>query len=354
MNISQRIEAFALLGDFLSQFSNNTKNENCSKINNKYYTDFDFILSDVQSQNQWFTHKHTTYAISAFADLLTKKNLSKWVDNYQNINNSNTNKTIGVIMAGNIPLVGFHDMLCVLISGHKFLGKMSSKDDQLLKKIADILITINPEFNKLITFTNKLSNFDAAIATGSNNTSRYFESYFKNCPHIIRKNRNSIAILNGNETENELAELADDIFLYFGLGCRNVSKLFVPKAYNFNKFINSINHYKDIINHKKYSNNYKYYKSILKINNTQHIDNGFLLIKEDFTISSPISNLYYEEYNNINSLKNYIEQNSESIQCIVSKHDEFKNAIKFGQAQKPELWDYADNIDTLEFLSQIN
>ena len=200
----------------------------------------------------------------------------------------------------------------------------------------------------------KLSNFDAIIATGSNNTSRYFEFYFKNYPHIIRKNRNSIAILNGNETQEELHNLADDIFLYFGLGCRNISKIYVPNAYNFDIFFKAINHYKNIINHKKYANNYKYHKSILLIHKTLHLDNGFLLLKEDFSISSPISIIYYEKYHNINDLTKIANQNLENIQCIVTNCNEFENKIKFGQAQKPELWDYADNVDTLNFLMQIN
>jgi hypothetical protein len=256
-------------------------------------------------------------------------------------------------MAGNIPLVGFHDMLCVLISGHIFLGKMSSKDDQILKTIAEILIAINPEFNELINFTDKLSNFDAIIATGSNNTSRYFESFFKNYPHIIRKNRNSIAILNGKETQDELYKLADDIFLYFGLGCRNISKLFVPKEYNFDNFLDAIKHYQNIITNKKYFNNYKYNKSILQINKTPHIDNGFMLLKEDYAISSPISTIYYKEYINILDLKKIVNQSLDNIQCIVTNNNHFNNAVKFGQAQKPELWDYSDNVDTLNFMIQI-
>ncbi len=355
MNIKQRIEAFAKLGNFLAQFENNSTKKNNSPLNNKFYDDFNKLISIIEIKNQWFTIKHVRYSISAIANLLTEKNLSKWINNYPNINNNNTKKTIGVIMAGNIPLVGFHDLLCVLISGHKFLGKMSSKDNQLIKKITEILISINPEFKELISFTEQnLSNFDAIIATGSNNTSRYFEFYFKNYPHIIRKNRNSIAILNGNETINELHNLADDIFLYFGLGCRNISKLYVPNDYNFDIFFKAINHYRNIINHKKYANNYKYYKSILLINKTPHLDNGFLLLKEDFSISSPISTIYYEKYHNINDLTKAINQNLENIQCIVTNCNEFKNKIEFGQAQKPELWDYADNVDTLKFLMQIN
>ncbi|MBE9467272.1 MAG: acyl-CoA reductase [Bacteroidetes bacterium] len=353
MNIKQRIESFTKLGDFLSQFINNTTNKNCELLNNKFYISFNEILSTIETKNQWFTQKYTRYSVSAFANLLTKKNLTKWINNYQNINNSNTNKTIGVIMAGNIPLVGFHDMLCVLISGHVFLGKMSSKDDQILKKITEILIAINPEFTELINFTDKLSNFDAIIATGSNNTSRYFESFFKNHPHIIRKNRNSIAILDGNETHEELYKLADDIFLYFGLGCRNISKLFVPKEYNFNNFLNAIKQYQNIITHKKYFNNYKYNKSILQINKTPHIDNGFMLLKKDYAISSPISTIYYEEYINILDLKRMVNQNIDNIQCIVTNTNHFNNGVKFGQAQKPELWDYSDNVDTLNFTIKI-
>ncbi len=355
MNIKQRTEAFIKLGTFLYQFNNDKTNKSNSPLNNKFYNDFNKLISTIEIKNKWFTKEHVRYSISAIANLLTEKNITKWINNYPSINNNSTNKTIGVVMAGNIPLVGFHDMLCVLISGHNFLGKMSSKDDQLIKKIADILIEINPEFKNLISFTeHNLSNFDAIIATGSNNTSRYFEYYFNNYPHIIRKNRNSIAILTGNETKEELNKLADDIFLYFGLGCRNISKLYVPKNYTFDVFFKSIDHYKKIINHNKYANNYKYYKSIFLLNKTPHFDNGFSLLTENFSISSPISIINYEKYNSIKTLTKTIAQNSENIQCIVTNCNEFKNKVKFGQAQKPELWDYADNIDTLEFLSQIN
>jgi hypothetical protein len=253
-------------------------------------------------------------------------------------------------LAGNIPLVGFHDFLSVLISGNSVLIKTSSKDQFLLPFVAKYIIAIEPKFEDKITFIEgKLENFDTVIATGSNNTARYFDYYFKDKPSIIRKNRNSVAVLNGEETKEQLAALGEDIFRYFGLGCRNVSKLFVPKEYSFVAFFEAIFEYQDVIHYEKYANNYDYNKAVFLMSNFKLLDNGFLTLKEDSSHASPISSVFYEFYENIDDLQIRLNSESEQIQCIVS-NTSIENSIDFGQTQKPNLWDYADNIDTISFL----
>jgi hypothetical protein len=256
-------------------------------------------------------------------------------------------------LAGNIPLVGFHDFLSVLITGHKALIKTSSNDQHLLPFLAKYLIAVEPEFADAITFTEgKLEGFDAVIATGSNNTARYFEYYFKDKPAIIRKNRNSAAILTGNESREELVGLGEDIFRYFGLGCRNVSKLFVPQGYDFKNFFEAIYEYKDVIFYDKYANNYDYNKAVFLMSNFKLLDNEFLTIKEDSGYASPISSVFYEYYDNLDTLKQKLEAEQDQLQCVVS-NKLTENSIPFGQTQKPGLLDYADNVDTIAFLSKI-
>jgi len=343
---------FVELGKFLSQFSlnKNTKNETILH-NDLYFDDFVNLINLSQSHNGWFTPEQVYHAIQSWAEALQEDSLNKWLYNY-NFSNLDP-KTVGLILAGNIPLVGFHDFLSVLISGHKVLVKTSSNDQHLIKFLAKYLIAVNPEIENFITFTDgKLENFDAVIATGSNNTARYFEYYFKNKPNIIRKNRNSVAVLTGNETHQDLVNLGEDIFRYFGLGCRNVSKLFVPKDYDFQLFFKAIYEYKDVIFYEKYSNNYDYNKAVFLMSNFKILDNEFLTLKEDKSYSSPISSVFYEYYENIEDLKKQLENDSDQIQCIVSSGI-IDNSIAFGQTQKPKLWDYADNVDTLEFLLNI-
>ncbi|WP_298306683.1 acyl-CoA reductase [Flavobacterium sp.] len=348
----EKINAFVELGKFLSQFSldNNTKNEAVLN-NNLFYDDFINLIELSQSHNGWFTPEHLYFAINSWAEALTEENLDKWLSNYDFSNVQP--KTVGLILAGNIPLVGFHDFLSVVVSGHKVLVKTSSNDQKLLPFLANYLISVNSELENYIKFTEgKLENFDAVIATGSNNTARYFEFYFKDKPSIIRKNRNSVAILTGNESHEDLVNLGEDIFRYFGLGCRNVSKLFVPKDYNFENFFKAIYEYKDVIFYEKYSNNYDYNKAVFLMSNFKLLDNEFLTIKEDTSYSSPISSVFYEYYDDLNEIKSRLENDADQIQCIVSK-DAIENSIPFGQTQKPNLWDYADNVDTLAFLMEI-
>ncbi|WP_333599680.1 acyl-CoA reductase [Flavobacterium sp.] len=348
----EKKKCFAALGKFLSQFSldKNTKNESVLH-NDLYFDSFIDLIELSQSHNGWFTPEQVYFAIQSWAEALQEDNLNQWLSHYD-LSNVKP-KTVGLILAGNIPLVGFHDFLSVLIAGHNVLVKTSSNDQHLIKFLANYLISVNPEIQKSITFTEgKLENFDAVIATGSNNTARYFEYYFKNKPSIIRKNRNSVAVLTGTETHDDLVNLGEDIFRYFGLGCRNVSKLFVPKDYDFQPFFQAIYEYKDVIFYPKYSNNYDYNKAVFLMSNFKLLDNEFLTLKEDTSYSSPISSVFYEFYDDLNALKSRLNEEQEQIQCVVSK-EAISNAIPFGQTQHPKLWDYADNVDTLTFLSTL-
>jgi len=292
--------------------------------------------------------KNVLFAIEGWSNILNKSNINQWLDNYRF--NTFESKKVAIIMAGNIPLVGFHDFISVLISGHAVLVKQSSNDKHLLPFLAKYLEYIAPELKGKIEFTEeKLTDFDVVIATGSNNSARYFEYYFKDKPSIIRKNRNSVAVLTGNETEEQLKALSEDIFRYYGLGCRNVSKLFVPKDYNFDAFFKAMYDWHPIINQAKYANNYDYNKAVYLMSLFDMLENGFLMIKEDKSYASPIATLFYEYYDSIELLKKKIKLDKEHIQCIVS-NGFMVDEIKFGQTQKPQLWDYADSVDTLAFL----
>ena len=345
--------SFVELGKFLSQYTLDEQVHRTDVLHNDlYFEKFKDLLSLSQSHNGWFTPEQVYFAVESWAKALREDNLNKWLSAYpfDCAQDDKTVKTIGLILAGNIPLVGFHDFLSVLITGHKVLVKASSNDQHLLAFLADYLISIEPKLSYYISFTDgKLENFDAIIATGSNNTARYFEFYFKDKPSIIRKNRNSVAVLNGNESHEDLVNLGEDIFRYFGLGCRNVSKLFVPKDYNFDAFFKAIYEYKDVIFYEKYSNNYDYNKAVFLMSNFKLLDNEFLTLKEDTSYASPISSVFYEYYEDIADLQKRLESESDQIQCIVS-NNLIPNSIPFGQTQQPKLWDYADNVDTLKFL----
>ncbi|MBP9849100.1 MAG: acyl-CoA reductase [Flavobacterium sp.] len=344
--------SFVELGNFLRQFSEDRNTKNASVLQNDlFFHDFEDLITLSQSHNGWFTPEHVYFSIQSWAKALTEDNLNNWINPYDFSNT--TTKKVGLVLAGNIPLVGFHDFLSVLISGHDVLVKTSSNDQYLLKFLAKYLIAIEPKLNSKITFVEgKLEGFDAVIATGSNNTARYFEYYFKDKPSIIRKNRNSVAILNGQESFEDLVLLGEDIFRYFGLGCRNVSKLFVPKGYNFDNFFKAMYEYRDVIKYEKYANNYDYNKAVFLMSNFQLLDNEFLTIKEDSSYASPISSVFYEFYDNLEELNSRLLTEAEQIQCIVSNCFA-QNSVVFGQTQQPKLWDYADNVDTLAFLSKI-
>ncbi|WP_320019732.1 acyl-CoA reductase [Labilibaculum manganireducens] len=354
MNKTERIRAFVELGNFLSQFSSKDAKRAEHKLNSAYYDEFEALINRVSNENLWFTPLHVHASINGICTFLKEKELNEWLNRYS-VSDKNTQIKVAVIMAGNIPMVGFHDMLSVLISGHSFIGKLSSKDNQLLNFVSKLLVEINSEFEELISFqSERLSGenkFDAIIATGSNNSARYFEAYFKKYDHIIRRNRNSVAVISGNETEEELEALGRDVFLYFGLGCRNVSKIYIPVGYNLVHLLDCWKNYSFVNDHNKYANNYDYQRSMFLMNRIEHLDTGFVLLNENTAITSPIGVVNYEYYSEINDLKINLNTNSELIQCIVG--NEIPDAMPFGKAQEPELFDYADNVDTMEFLSQL-
>lgn len=343
MDLRQRIDAFISLGQFLQEIGNNSK----SHLEETMY-----VLNRAEAENGWFTQDSINFSLKSWAEALSEKNIIKWISEY-NIENNNP-KTVAIIMAGNIPLVGFHDFLSVLITGNKVLVKLSSTDKVLLPFLAKHLIEYNHEFKDLIEFTEgRMKNFDAVIATGSNNTAKYFDYYFGKYPHIIRKNRNSVAVLTGNETKEQLEALADDIFQYFGLGCRNVSKLYLPKEYDFDKLFNGIFSWKAIINNNKYINNYDYNKAVYLMDSKPLLDNEFLILKEDTSFSSPIAVLFYEHYESLESVQEELNLHNNKIQCVVANAG-VPNEVAFGKAQHPELWEYADGVDTVEFLLNLD
>ncbi|OMQ13534.1 acyl-CoA reductase [[Flexibacter] sp. ATCC 35103] len=353
MTLETKKSVFVELGKFLNQFSETNNIQNESVLGNDlFFDDFINLIHLSQSHNGWYTPEQVYFAIKSWADALTEENIAKWLSEYSfdSVQDDNNAKNVALILAGNIPLVGFHDFLSVLITGNSALIKTSSNDQHLLPFLAKYLIFVDESLKDKITFVEgKLENFDTVIATGSNNTARYFEYYFKDKPSIIRKNRNSVAVLNGKETKEDLENLGEDIFRYFGLGCRNVSKLFVPKDYSFVAFFEAIFKYQDVIHYEKYANNYDYNKAVFLMSNFKLLDNGFLTLKEDPSYASPISSVFYEFYENIEDLQTRLEAEAEQIQCIVS-NDLVKNSIAFGQTQNPQLWDYADNVDTITFL----
>lgn len=349
MSLDKRKKAFIALGNFLSQFNNSsiTKKENI--INNDLFFDaFETQIKRAEEYNSWFTKNNVLFALESWSKALTEENINKWLSNYDI--SDDYNKTIAIIMAGNIPLVGFHDFLCVAILGNKVLAKLSSNDKYFIPLIAKYLEYAEPSLKGNFSFTEqKLENYDGVIATGSNNTARYFDYYFGKHPHIIRQSRNAVAVLNGEESKKELEALSDDIFRYYGLGCRSISKIFVPKNYDFDKLFNAVYKHKDIINYTKYANNYDYNKAVYLMSLFDIKENGFLMIKEDGSYASPIATLFYEFYEDIDSLKTRLKDDSDKIQCISSQLN-IENAIKLGQTQAPKLWNYADNVDTLKFL----
>lgn len=342
------LRAFSMLGKEMTDYAN-------GQLSSAVSSEYDEIVRKAGVANPWFVHEHVLKAIEHIGDALEIEKLMQWTNRYKKRSLKVTpSLTIGVVMAGNVPLVGFHDFICVLVSGNRFYGKTSKDDQVLLPFLASRLIGFAPWLADRITFIeNRIEGFDAVIATGSNNTSRYFEYYFGKFPHIIRKNRNGVAVLTGDEDVEDLRLLADDIFLYFGMGCRNVSKIFVPEGYNFSLLMEAMGSWAHVANMNKYANNYDYYRSVYLINGVPHLDNGFVMITEDSRISSPPSVLYSERYANLGELQARLRLLAGDIQCVVARKDVLEGAVSFGEAQKPELWDYADGVDTMDFLMKL-
>lgn len=338
MNLRERIRAFADLGEVIRNCRSGKDESISGKLNG--------IIENQQFRNEWFTPENVRMAVEAIAEQLTEENLVRWINAYPDLDFVRKPVNIGVIMAGNIPLVGFHDFLSVLIAGNNIIAKTSSKDSELIQFFADILCTIEPRFKSRINFTDGLlAGFEGIIATGSSNSSRYFEYYFGKYPSIIRKNRNSIGLIEGNETEAELQGFGKDIFSYFGLGCRSISKLFVPSDYDFTGLIKNLEAHSQIVNHSKYANNYEFSKAVYLINREKFLDTGYLLLKEDTGLVSPVAVIYYEYYESPEKLKSITVGLKDKLQCISGRKH-----VPAGKAQTPYLWDYADGIDTIEFM----
>jgi hypothetical protein len=317
--------------------------------------DFFEMIQQAEMKNPWFTRDNIFWSLEGIATMLEEEKLDEWLMKYDLKDTLFRPKTIAVIMAGNLPLVGFHDLMCVILSGNKFLGKLSGKDSLLPVKITDWLIRLEPKLDPFIEFTEeKISAFDAVIATGSDNSARYFDYYFGKYPHIIRKNRSSIAVLTGNEPPEQLVELSKDIFLYFGMGCRSVSKIFIPSGYDLTNLFKVFERWKDVCNHYKYFNNYEYYKAIFLVNRDNHLDNGFILLQHHKGISSPLAVLYYDYYKKLSDVQDFVMENHDSIQCVATGTiylDKFDApTVLFGETQKPGPEVYADGVDTMKFL----
>lgn len=336
MTHSDRLAAFVALGQYLRNLSADT---------------IAGLAAQARNRNAWFDLPNVTLAVHSVADMLQEEPLRRWAARYRA--EPDAPRQIGVVMAGNIPFVGFHDALCVLLSGHTLLAKLSQDDTVLMLWILKELTRLEPRFQDRIQIVERLNAADAFIATGSDNTARYFDYYFGKRPHIIRRNRTSLAVLTGNEIPHEMGLLGEDIFRYYGLGCRNVSKLFVPKGYNFSPLLDSLRPWHHVLDHHKYNNNYDYNKSILLVNGVPHLDTGFLLLLESPLLVSPISLVHYGTYAHEIDLVDQLTDVAAQTQCLVSGNGQWAGSIAFGQAQSPSVADYADGVDTMAFLAEL-
>lgn len=342
MNAQERIAALAALGERLSQ-------------PDEY---LDALMHRTRYNNAWFTIENQQLALGAIVEhFLQKDKLEKWAADYQLLPQG-PGKTVGMVMAGNIPLVGFHDLLCTFAAGHRAQIKLSEKDPYLLPYLLKLLKEIAPASEPYFEIVEKLNDFEAVIATGSNNTARYFEAYFGKYPHIIRKNRNAVAVLTGKETPEELIALGTDIFRFFGLGCRNVSKLFLPKDYDFNPLLETLHEYRDLVLHDKYKNNFDYNLALVMLNRTPYYNNGCIILQENPQTASRIAMVHYEYYDSEKEVGEKIVAAREEIQCVVGSAERMNlpgvSWVPFGKTQEPDLADYPDGIDVMRFLESLN
>lgn len=328
MNLAERITLMVNLGEYLMEDSEELKS----------------VKQKAFEQNKWFTEEFINFSFKQISThYLNRGKLESWVG-YYHIDDNISPKKIGIVMAGNIPLVGFHDFLSVFITGHHQAIKLSEKDDVLLKHLIEKLITWNTEVSNVVQIASLLKDCDAYIATGSNNSARYFHHYFGKYPSIIRSNKTSVAVLSGDETVDQLTSLSDDVFIYFGLGCRNVSKLFVPEGYDFETLINAFKKYNYFSDFTKYRNNYDYNLALFIMNNKFYMANGCVILLENESVFSPVSVLHYSYYRNQENVFEELNQNV-NIQCVVGE-----GHVPFGKSQEPGLFDYADGVDTMQFL----
>ncbi len=341
MKLDQRLELLGRLGDYLKERLAEPDAEFSATVNQSFL------------ENRWFTEKSQRAALRAIAEnLLDRQLLKNWATSYPIADREFPGKTIGIVMAGNIPLVGFFDWLCVFVSGQKGLVKLSEKDKRLFPFLIKKLAEMDFQIWDYIHFTDKLAGFDAVIATGSNNTSRYFERYFGKYPNVIRRNRTSVAVLDGSETMADLYALGADIFTHFGLGCRNVSKIFAPVGHEFHNLLEATHEWKELALHDKWLNNFDYSTTLFLLNKIPYLNNGCLILREERSFQARISTVNYEFYENEAGLLSRLEDHREEIQCVVGrkKLPGFE-AIAFGKAQSPGLFDYPDGVDLMKFLN---
>lgn len=340
MALDLQIQGLAKLGEFIQNYLD--RGETLSSEQ----TALEEVLSTTTAENSWFTKESLTQSLSQWASELNEPVIKKWLSSYKTASKPSR---VGLILAGNIPLVGFHDVICVVLSGHLPLIKLSSKD----KRLIPFLLTKWNEFsegNIHYELTEKLENFDAIIATGSNNTARYLEYYFKDHPSIIRKNRTSLAVLGENESDEDLKALGKDIFSYFGLGCRNVTYLLLPEGFKLERIFENLLPYSEIINHNGYANNYDYNKAIYLLNQDLFWDNNFVMLRESDELFGPLSVLHFSYYKTMEEAQSFLEKHKEETQCVVSNLEQIKDRIQPGEAQNPALSEYADHVDTMAFL----
>lgn len=309
------------------------------------------VMQRAKFHNPWFTIENQELSIRAIAEqFLDGGKLSEWLSRYQ-IPEQAAPRTVAIVMAGNLPLVGFHDLLCVFAAGHKALIKLSDKDQYLLPYLLELLGQFDERAGSCFETTERLQGFEAVIATGSNNSARYFEAYFSKYPHIIRKNRNGVAVLDGKESEAELLALGRDVFQYFGLGCRNVSKLYVPRGYRFEPLLEALHEYREIVQHDKYKNNFDYNYALYILNKEPYMANGCIILTENASLQSRIAGLHYEFYDELDEVEAEISRRKGEIQLVAARPGLLRQAaLPFGQTQQPQLWDYADGVDTMAFL----
>jgi hypothetical protein len=332
-------EAFVQLGFWID--------ENDAELQN--------LVNSAVLENPWYTEKHVRQAITAIRnEFLEQKKLINWLEKYDRLPPNKVFR-VALILAGNIPLVGFHDLMCTLFSGHIAIVKLSERDRILIPGLINKMLTWCPDMNDRVIFSERLADFDAVIATGSNQSARYFEKYFGNYPHIIRRNRNSVAVLTGQETDDELRLLGNDIFSYFGLGCRNVSKIYVPVQYDFTGLLVILNEFKDLADHNKYRNNYDYHLATALINREAYMSNDCLLLLQNTSIASRVAVLHYEFYQSKEHLKTELIRHRDEIQCVVGNLSFYGvEVVPFGVAQCPQLDNYADGLDTMTFLGALS
>lgn len=344
MNQEKQIAGLCAVGKYIQDFL-----EKDPASFNETDLEFETVLRKSENENPWFTQENQRFAMKQWSLLLTEAKLRAWLSAYRVAAQP---KRVGLILAGNIPMVGFHDILAVVLSNHIPVIKLSSKDRQMLPFLLRLW---NEKSGGEVQYetVEKLQDFDAVIATGSNNTARYLEYYFRDHLSIIRKNRTSVAVLKGDESDEELQLLAEDIFRYYGLGCRNVTRILMPEGFMVDRLFENFIGFSDVINHNKYANNYEYNRAVYLLNLEKFWDNNFVMLKEDDKLFSPLSVINVSRYSDLDEVKKFLAANEQDIQTVVAKGELGLNSIGFGEAQSPGLDTYADNVDTMRFLEVI-